>query len=134
MGLSCGCDDTPEPGQVWTEWGNQEYEIFEGKRRKRCINCNCQISSGDTTIRFYRYKSPEHAVELAIYGDDGQIPRAPSYLCERCADIWFSLQEQGFDCVGPWEVFDCLDDYVDLAREDAETRKHNTLAPGAVRG
>lgn len=120
MPLSCGCDDYPEPGMIWTEWGGQEYITFEGLRRKRCTNCNCQISPGDTVIKFNKYKAPEHDVEIAIYGEEGQIPRAPSYLCERCADVWFSLQEAGFDCVGPWEVGECLDDYVELAKEQAE--------------
>jgi hypothetical protein len=38
-----------------------------------------------------------------IYGDDAELPLAPYFLCETCADLWFSLYELGFECVSPDE-------------------------------
>ena len=48
-------------------------------------------------------KIPYTDIELSIYGEDGEIPLAPFYFCEICADLYFSLFELGFECLGPGE-------------------------------
>ena len=61
------------------------------------------IDVGATVASFPRYKVPDTDVEEKIYGEDGEVPRAPHYLCEMCADLYFSLMDLGFECIGPWE-------------------------------
>jgi len=64
-----------------------------------------------------RVKVPDTDIECRIYGEDGEIPLASAYMCERCADLYFSLEELGY-CVQPWEdQRDLVRDYADLHRE-----------------
>jgi hypothetical protein len=37
-------------------------------------------------------------VEASIFGDDALVPLADWWMCERCADLFYSLIELGF-CV-----------------------------------
>lgn len=112
MGLTCGCDFDYEPGMK-VAYTPDNYEEFNGKRRQRCISCNELISIGDTAARVKRFRVPEHDVEINIYGDDGEIPIADKWMCERCADICFSLDDLGY-CVNPHDnMMELLDEYAD---------------------
>lgn len=54
-------------------------------------------------------------MEEKIFGGGAKIPLAKQYMCERCADLFFSLQDLGFDCVSPYE------DQRELVQEYAST-------------
>ena len=112
MNLSCWYEYDAEPGDVcW--WTPQDFSTYEGKRPKKCRSCGEKVETGDTIAAFDRYKIPEHEVEIAIYGEDGEIPRATWFMCERCAGLYFSLYELGFNCI------DIRDDMRDLVKDYA---------------
>lgn len=104
MGLVCGCfeyEGDAGPGSViWGEAG--EYLPLVSKRAKRCCSCKEKIGQKEICVRVKRYKVPKTFVEVNIYGEDGEVPLADKHLCEKCADIMFSLEELGF-CPHPWE-------------------------------
>lgn len=117
MGLSCDCDYEPEPGDVcW--WKARDFSTLESKRSKRCCSCGDKIRPGGTVAAFDRYKVPEHQIELNIWGDccDQGPPRATWYMCERCAGLFFSLDELGY-CI------DIRDDMRELVKEYAATKE-----------
>lgn len=62
-------------------------------------------------IAFRRIKIPETEVECAIYGEDGEVPLATKYHCERCADIFFSLRELKFCVFGGESMLELLEEY-----------------------
>lgn len=105
MGLSCSCDDFDyEPGQwFWDSMG--ECAPLKSKRAKRCWSCKELIPVGALCSEITRQKVPKTEVEQRIYGDfegDNGVPIASKYLCERCADLCFSLEDLGY-CPEPWE-------------------------------
>ena len=102
MGLTCSCGDGDfEPGMtIW--YDAKDYTTLATKRARKCCSCGEKIDVGATCAEVPRFKVPESDVEVRIYGEDGEVPRAPHYLCERCADIAFSLDDLGY-CMQPWE-------------------------------
>ncbi len=97
MGVSCSCDYSPEPGDtIW--YFPDDFKPLNGNRRQRCKGCGKLIRLGADCLEFYRYKVPEFDIEVSIYGEDGEIPRASHYLCEECGGLWLSLHELGL-CV-----------------------------------
>ena len=101
MGLSCSCDGDWDPGMViWTETDN--YIPLPTKRGRACCSCNTKLSPGDTCVEITRFKVWEHEIEMRIYGEEEGPPRASKWMCERCADLMFSLTELGY-CSQPWE-------------------------------
>lgn len=122
MPLSCSCPDwDPEPGEhIWYEPAG--YIEFAARRRQRCWSCNELISIGALCSRIGRFRIPDTDVECSIYGEDGEIPLANKYLCERCSDIYYSLSELGF-CVSPMEdQRELLKEYVETYQRTAEVR------------
>lgn len=114
MGLTCSCDnDYWEPGaKLW--FGPKEYKPLATKRSRKCCSCGDRISIGDTCCEVPRVKVPDTEIECRIYGEDGEIPLAPAHMCERCADLSFSLEELGY-CAQPWEdQRDLVRDYADM--------------------
>lgn len=95
MGLSCNCEQYLEAGQTYW-YTPEDYTTLKTKTRKRCSSCIESIDVGSVAAEFQRVKVPGTDIELRISGEDGEIPRASSYLCERCADLFFSLNELGF--------------------------------------
>ena len=99
--LTCECDYGPEPGQVlW--WVPNDYNALKTKQARKCQSCGCRIQPGDIVVPFDRYKVPETDVELCIYGEEGEIPRATHYHCEACGDQFFNLAALGF-CMDIYE-------------------------------
>jgi hypothetical protein len=98
MTLSCWC---PDENATW------QYEVPDGyttfptlMRRKRC-SCGKLINPGELAARFFRT-------------EDGEVEISTLWLCERCADIFFSLYELGYECITPDEkMLDLLEDYKD---------------------
>jgi hypothetical protein len=111
MTLSCWC---PDEAPTW------QYELPDGytpfptlMRRKRC-SCGKLINPGELAARFFRTRQPQTEIEYKIYGEYGEVEISALWLCERCADIFFSLHELGYDCVAPDEkMLDLLEEYKD---------------------
>lgn len=111
MGLTCACDGDVEPGMT-VAYGPDDYEPLSANRRQRCMSCNELIDLGAIAAKVPRVRIPESAIECRIYGEDGEIPVAAKWMCERCADIYFSLEELGY-CPNPY------DDMRELTRDYA---------------
>ena len=116
MGLTCSCDYYREPGmKVW--FVPRDYTTLATKRGRKCCSCGERISVGDACSEVPRAKIPESDVGCRIYGEDGEVPIASAYMCERCAGLAFSLDELGY-CCQPWE------DQRELVKEYAEMHHH----------
>lgn len=95
MGLTCNCDYDPDPGDK-LYYGPEDYTTLATKRSRKCISCGEKIPVGAVCAEVPRVRIPESKVEVRIYGEDGEIPLPPVFLCERCADLCFSLEELGY--------------------------------------
>ena len=121
MSLSCSCDMDyyPEPGDT-TWYEPADYAPLSTTRRKRCSSCHELIDIEALMSEVMRVKIPDSDIEIRIYGEDGEMPLASHYLCERCADLYFSLADVGY-CMS------YKDDMRKLIKEYAaqqEMRKH----------
>lgn len=114
MPLTCFCDDDIWPGTT-CYMRPDDYATLTGRRAIRCKSCGALVKPGATVIEWERFKIPGDDIEVKIWGEDGEIPRASQFHCERCADIYFSLRELGFECIRPSE------NMPDLARQYART-------------
>jgi predicted RNA-binding Zn-ribbon protein involved in translation (DUF1610 family) len=113
MPLTCSCDYGDEPDfYVYHPSDYSEMPVL--KRRRRCASCGTLIDAGAIVAKFERARCPQTDLEEKIYGDGASIPLANQYLCETCADLYFSLFELGFECVMPDE------NMRELVREYAE--------------
>lgn len=102
MSLSCSCDFEPDEGDAWFYQHASDYSILNTKYSRKCTSCQLKIKPGMIVAKFNRSRYPKNEIEERIYGDDWEaISLAPYYLCEECADIYFSLMELGFECVSP---------------------------------
>ena len=117
MPLSCSCyTGEAEPGW-WYYCGASCYDnpdIFIKPpvgRRKRCSSCGNLINHDEDVIEHYRVKVPKTQVEVNIYGEDGEIPIASHWTCEKCSHIYLALDELGY-CVSANEnMNELLQDY-----------------------
>lgn len=111
MSLSCDCDIDwcPEPGDV-IRYSPSDYTELKGKRRCRCISCKELIDLGSLVGVFSRYKIPDNDIECRIWGEEGEIPRAPFVMCESCTDIYFSITELSY-CISGWNMKEALKEY-----------------------
>ena len=101
MSVYCSCEYEPEPGHtVW--FAPKDFKPLQTKRRQRCKACGELIDIGSDCLEFQRVRIPDTDVECAIYGEDGEIPRASHYVCEECGGLWLSLYDLGlcvdYDC------------------------------------
>lgn len=107
MGLSCDCDYQGCLDVDWYWWPPKDYQELSTKRSRKCsaLGCKRKIAVGDLCIEFERTRQPRTEVELKIYDEEDcqAIGLASYWLCEECADLWFSLEELGFKCVSPDE-------------------------------
>lgn len=117
MSLYCGCEAEPEPGMTWSWWPDDYTDMPFKSRRSRCADESCRklLNPGDIVAAFKRFRVPETDIECAIYGDDGEIPMAPQYLCEECADLFFSLTELGY-CLSHNEVRSAHQEYKEITK------------------
>ena len=113
MPLTCSCD-WDYGDYTWFYEPPEDYTVLATKRSRKC-SCGTRIVVGDLCTKFRRWRHPKYDVEDRIYGDDGEIPLAPRFLCERCSDLYWSFSELGFECVGPDEIMP------ELVREYAAT-------------
>lgn len=119
MALSCSCDFEPEPGdKCW--WPPEDFIVFSEKRRKRCVSCGKLIELGSSVLKFRRFRIPNAEVECKIYGEDGEIPLAPWYVCEKCGEIYLNLVAIGYECIVPREILAAQKEYWELTGFDPE--------------
>ena len=100
MSLTCECFDDYE----WFYIAPDDYSLLETKRRRRCESCKQLIDLNTLCLEFECYYTNEN-------GDE--IYTADKYMCERCGDLFYSLDALGF----------CLslgDDMRELVREYGE--------------
>lgn len=93
MGLSCSCLEDYD-GEGWTYYTPSDYTTLETKYRKRCCSCKKLIDKESVVAKFIRSRMPQDDIEERIHGDEVCI--SDWYMCEQCADIFFSLDELGF--------------------------------------
>lgn len=117
MTLSCSCDYEPEPGDhTWLpsdDFSILEYPIGR-KLPYKCCCCKKKIIEHDTVVKIYKYRVPATEVEVKIYGEDGEIPLAPWYLCEQCGEIYLTLAEIGYRCINPKYILDAQREYWEM--------------------
>lgn len=120
MTLSCSCADwDPEPGDI--DWyAPSDFSTYGGRRATKCISCGARIAPGDAVGRWRRMKIPKSDVEIAIHGEDGEIPLASRFHCEVCAGLHFSLADLGY-CDEPYK------DQRQRAREYAEMHRRQPV-------
>jgi len=98
MSLSCDYYYDPEPGDVvWqppTDWRK-----FDFRRAPKCCSCGSKIKDGGfgkDALEFERFKIPDSDVEVRIYGEDGEIPRASWWMCFECGWRYQELEKAGY--------------------------------------
>lgn len=104
MSLSCHCDYDGDSDWYW--YHPQDYSILDTKRSRKCSSCGERIVLGATCSMFARSRCATEWEDARGFGaadDPESIPMAPGFLCERCADLFFSLNDLGFECVSPYE-------------------------------
>ena len=112
MSLSCECDYDGDFD--WYYDYPDDYAPLSTKRSRKCCSCKERIAVGDLSMRFTRWKNPAYdSIAEKIYGENGEMPIAAWFMCERCGDLYLSLVELGF-CVTP------EDDMRGLVRDYAE--------------
>lgn len=108
MPLSCSIWDFNDNGDSWYFYPPEDYLTYNKPRRKSC-SCGSMISHGTLCAKFLRFRSARSFIEERIRGHE--VVLADMYLCERCADLYFSFQDLGFVAVCPNE------NMLELARE-----------------
>lgn len=102
MPLTCYCDHDGD--YAWYYDAPTDYSTLSTTRCKRCSSCKSLIEIGSIVLIFPRWRYPVDDIEERIHGgDDAEITLAPRYLCEECADLWWSFDELGFECISPDE-------------------------------
>lgn len=129
MALSCSCDFEPEPGAKCWLAGEDFSKMPLLSRRKRCCSCNHLLEPGSEVVKIARNKIPETDVEVKIYGEDGEIPLATWYLCEKCGEIYLTLAEIGYECIYPPDTLDAQEEYWEITGFDPNKYK---TAPAPV--
>lgn len=112
MSLSCSCQSADDADWWWV--APEDYDILVAGRARRCKSCGEKIPVGGCVTIFPRERTTSSWVEEKIHGDT--LPLAPWYHCERCADLYFSLEELGF-CVSPDEdMRELVKEYAEMTR------------------
>ncbi len=94
--LTCGCSEIDfEPGEI-RYYFPDDFDKLETSKRKRCTSCKKLIEINSFIVAFDWFKVPKYDIEINIYGEDGEIPRAKTYLCEICGEIYLNLMDLGY--------------------------------------
>ncbi len=85
MPLTCDCTmDLIEPGQIYYTDGPDDFSVLNTIQSRKCLNCNTRIKLGAVVTEHARFKTPKSDVEIAIYGEEGEISCTSKFLCEKC--------------------------------------------------
>lgn len=93
MSISCDC------GGGDYEWWYRpptDYSKLDTKRRQRCFSCRELIELGTDVGHFTNWRLPRTEIEERIYGEDGEICMADTYMCETCIGLFWSMTDLGF--------------------------------------
>lgn len=115
MPLSCYCDGDGD----WFHEPPDDYSVLDTKRCRKCASCRERIPVGALVLkmRCWRYYKDEIEHRIHGYCDDAEIEMPYRYLCERCGDLYLSLDELGF-CLNLGEdMRELVRDYADMQRE-----------------
>ena len=105
MSLSCFCNDDYE----FFYFPPMDYDTAD--KHLKCCSCFNRIPAGATIVTF----------ELVTYDDNGEEQYGENeYMCEVCADLYFSLEELGF-CIN------LGDNMRELVEEYAEMTKYGEI-------
>ena len=121
MTLTCICDETSDP--EWFYDPPCDYTVAPARpnRRRRCRSCRTPIEHGAICASFRRWRGPLGKVEATIRGEEAEITLAPWWMCETCADLYFSLSELGF-CIDIAQSMQTLvREYADIAASHRRT-------------
>lgn len=118
MGLMCSCDYEWD-GDGWCYYDNSDYMPLPRKKAVRCKSCGEPIKPGALAVAHHRIRAPVSDIEESIHGDE--VPLAPHWHCERCADLYASMEALGY-CGQPAE------DQRNLAREYADMKQRERWA------
>ncbi|RKZ91777.1 MAG: hypothetical protein DRQ43_09760 [Gammaproteobacteria bacterium] len=129
MSLSCGCDfDASDFDTWWQDYS--EFKPLQTKRSRKCCSCSSKIEVGAETMEFYRFRHSRGEIEERIYGDDGEVPLASSFMCEECAGLYLALEELGYNCLDiTYPMKSYIAEYNEMREEDEKWRLKQSL-PG----
>ena len=96
MSLSCDCDFDGD----WYHEKPEDYKIID--EDKKCCSCKETVKAGDLILQFECFEMDE---------DDEEQYREPWFMCERCGDIYYSLDELGFCLSISESMLDLLVEY-----------------------
>lgn len=121
--MTLSCDYGDSDGDWWHIVPEDYATMPKFRARKRCCSCHDLIDAGATTARFECYKRAGYgSVAERIYGEGGEVPIADRWMCERCADLYFSLVELGY-------CYYMDEDVREMTREYAEQSAYHRSAP-----
>lgn len=86
MSINCSCE---AEDFEWYYIPDEDYSTLNTPRRKRCQSCNVLIPLNSMVLKLNRFRSPKSDIEENVYGNE--VPLADGYLCEECADLFFSV-------------------------------------------
>lgn len=91
MSLSCDYDYEPEAGDWMWFWPETVSPLIR-RRSIKCCSCGARIKPGDLAAEWRRMKIPSHEIEIAIYGEDGEIALASWFMCQTCGNTALFLR------------------------------------------
>ena len=92
MAISCSCDDGDHE---WWYIADNDYSKLATSRRQHCVSCRTLIDIGAIVLRMCNERGTVNEIEEAIYQGEN-IQLADTFLCETCADLFFSITEAGY--------------------------------------
>lgn len=114
--LSCDCSEDGD----WWHFPPEDYQRLDTIRWRRCFSCKALIRPGDLCAKFVCERDAWGDIEERIYGDTKPLPN--KWLCERCADLYFSLSELGFCVSIPADMRALVKEYADMQADAARAR------------
>lgn len=116
MSLSCYCGDASDG--AWWYYGPSDYTRLTTKRGRRCCSCRDLIPVGTLAVEFTRERAANGYIEERIHGDEVSIPSW--WMCERCGDLYFSLDELGFCITLSDDMRALVREYGEMQREERD--------------
>ena len=115
-----GYDDGCEDGR-WYYYHAHNFDNYQKKRRTRCCSCKSVISIDDVVVCFSRYRNAISDIEEKIMGNE--ISLADYYLCEKCGEIYFNLQDLGYAIDITASMSGYMAEYLDVVEADRNAKK-----------
>jgi hypothetical protein len=97
MALSCECNFDDDCDWYWES--PEYYSEYRKLRATKCCACKKRIKYGDLITVIYRTRPSTEWEEWNLNFEEVYI--ANHYACEKCSDMYFSLEDLGF-CADPY--------------------------------